>query len=791
MPTTPYQLGALIRANTTTTGTQDAPTITSLAGGGFVVTWRSNPSGNVNGAVTVTAQVFDADGGKVGGEITVGQGMGVFNVPKIIPSSDGGFFVFWETLSGVNGADTVGRRFGADGTANGASFLVHTADTAFDQWAPDATLLSDGTFIVTWTDRIGAAANVYARHFSATGTPLAAQFRVNKDITAHADSYSVAAALASGFVIAWEDSKIHGIRFQMYADNGAAVGAQSIVTTAAWVDNAYSNMAMTALAGGGFVVTWTSGSSYFDVHARIYSAAGLPVGNEIVVNTSSAGASSATGSQRDSSVSAGPDGGFVVTWYDDKAGEVRGQAFNATGGTVGAEFHVPGTGAKTIYADSNEGDVSVLADGRIAVTFWSANDVYVRLYGTASNIVQGTSAANTLTGTNAADLILAGGGNDTVDGGKGDDTVDGGSGDDRLTGGEGADLLIGGDGIDTADYSGSAAAVTVTLATSRGTGKGGAAEGDILVGIENLVGSALADTLTGSNGDNVLDGGGGADSMAGGSGNDSYYVDNAGDRVTEANFGGIDTVYSSIASYTLTNYVENLVLQGSAVDGLGNALANTLTGNAAANHLYGFNGDDLLDGKGGADSMYGGLGNDSYIVADAGDVVVEMAGQGIDTVTSSISYALTANVENLILTGSAATGTGNALANKITGNTRDNTLTGDIGADTLTGGGGNDTFVYNALADSSIAASDRIVDFQAGDLIDVRAIDANRLQANDQAFVVDALGVNTFATGHIRQLRSGANLILDFNVDAGTATSEMRIVLLNFSGSLTAANFKL
>ena len=148
--------------------------------------------------------------------------------------------------------------------------------------------------------------------------------------------------------------------------------------------------------------------------------------------------------------------------------------------------------------------------------------------------------------------------------------------------------------------------------------------------------------------------------MVGGAGNDTYVVDSTGDSVTEAAAGGTDTVESSI-TYTLGAEVENLVLTGTnAINGSGNALNNSLTGNTAANRL---------DGGAGADAMAGGAGNDTYVVDNAGDVVTEAASGGTDTVESSITFTIGAEVENLTLTGAAAiNATGNALANVLRGN---------------------------------------------------------------------------------------------------------------------------
>jgi len=262
---------------------------------------------------------------------------------------------------------------------------------------------------------------------------------------------------------------------------------------------------------------------------------------------------------------------------------------------------------------------------------------------------------------------------DVLSGLAGNDMLFGGSGNDTLIGGPGADTMLGGAGSDTADYSSSPAGVTVNLAS--GLGAGGDAQGDILGGIENLIGSAQADTLTGDSNANV---------MTGGAGNDTYVVDRAGDMVIENAGEGTDTVLST-AHYALPTNVENLTLLGAAdLQGYGNSAANTVTGNAGSN---------LLDGRGGADVMLGGAGNDVYFVDNAGDQVVENPGEGTDAVFSSAHFALSANVETLVLQGGAdLQGYGNDLANALYGNTGNNLLNGGAGADVMFGGLGNDTY---------------------------------------------------------------------------------------------------
>lgn len=222
-------------------------------------------------------------------------------------------------------------------------------------------------------------------------------------------------------------------------------------------------------------------------------------------------------------------------------------------------------------------------------------------------------------------------------------------------------------------------------------------------GVDTLIGGSGNDTLnglggndflTGNAGDDRLNGGGGNDSMAGGAGDDSYTANSALDVVLENFDEGIDTVRSSI-SYTLGANVENLHLIGTGViDGTGNELANDLIGNSTSNRLIGLSGDDRLDGKEGGDVLIGGSGDDVYVVDDAGDSVIEFSAEGSDRVRSSVSFSLSANIEDLVLAGSAAiNGTGNELNNHLTGNSAGNILQGGAGNDRLNGKGGNDTLI--------------------------------------------------------------------------------------------------
>ena len=304
--------------------------------------------------------------------------------------------------------------------------------------------------------------------------------------------------------------------------------------------------------------------------------------------------------------------------------------------------------------------------------------------------VSGSDFDDILRGNAVRNVLVGNGGNDRLEGQGGDDILRGSAGD---------DVLVGGIGSDTASYFDAGAGVVVSLLITVGQDTGDAGV-DILSGIENLNGSEFSDTLIGNAGNNVLDGLGDADVMIGGLGSDTYVVDDAGDMVTELAGQGTDKVRSFIGfdlSIAGAN-VENLDLVGTGnIDGIGNALANTIIGNSGANVLDG--GIDATASI--VDQLKGGLGDDTYIVRNANDKVTELTNQGSDTVKSFITYVLGLNLENLELQGSATVnGTGNTLNNRLTGNSGNNILNGAAGADAMQGGDGNDIYFVDNIGDT-------------------------------------------------------------------------------------------
>lgn len=449
-------------------------------------------------------------------------------------------------------------------------------------------------------------------------------------------------------------------------------------------------------------------------------------------------------------------------------------------GGLGADTMIGGLDGDTYIVDNagdivtekaNEGWDMILSSVDYTL---SANVEQMTLTGTA---IRGTilNGSGMITGNELANILTGGAGNDTLDGKAGDDRIIGGGGNDKLTGGAGRDVFVFGSGFgtdtindfkvgeDIVDWSALKAAygapkivdVAGNAVASFGTNMitfTGVKTSDLIAAkvfnIANPSGGAIVeetpavilppanvllngtagnDVLTGGAGNDTLVGRGGIDTMSGGAGKDWYSVDHVRDVVIERKDEGVDTINASV-DYTLSANVENLVLEGAAVTGTGNELDNFLIGNALDNVLYGMAGRDWLDGGLGADTMTGGIGDDSYVVDHIRDKVVELAGEGWDQITSSIDYTVSANVEQLTLSGTAIRATagasaayliGNELGNILTGGAGNDNLNGKAGNDTLTGGAGNDRLTGGDGKDVFVfggaMGQDVITDFKAGE----------------------------------------------------------------------------
>ncbi|WP_342153131.1 calcium-binding protein [Methylorubrum sp. SB2] len=304
---------------------------------------------------------------------------------------------------------------------------------------------------------------------------------------------------------------------------------------------------------------------------------------------------------------------------------------------------------------------------------------------------------------------------------------------------------------------------TIDFSTKIGGTNSLSANGRQLVSAVTIIGSSASDALTGSAFDDRLDGWKGADQLWGGQGDDTFIVDNRGDRVVEKVGEGIDTVLTKV-SYALQagQEIERL----SASDRAGNAALH-LTGNEFGQTIRGTNGDNQLDGKGGADALYGYGGNDTYLVDNWNDRVVEAGGGGRDTVIASRNYKLGAGqeIETLQLAATSKAGytlIGNAFDNALIGNAGADKLEGGLGDDLLKGGAGRDSFIFaSALGAGNV---DHISDFAHG-------IDTVRLAKG----IFTALGA-----GHLTD-----DAFKDLGVAGATVDADDRILYDHNTGALS------
>lgn len=356
------------------------------------------------------------------------------------------------------------------------------------------------------------------------------------------------------------------------------------------------------------------------------------------------------------------------------------------------------------------GEAFLLADGNPVTNF----NVDFAVDNTTNNInIIGNAGGNEIWGNAGNNIIDSLGGKDTLHGGAGDDTYIIHNANAKAVGG-GTDTVVSDVSVTNVDNFANVENFILT-----GTVDIDAKGNDL---DNHITGNSGKNALDGGAGNDVLDGGAGDDQLTGGLGNDTYYVDSIHDVIVENANGGTDTVISSVAFDLSANVnIENLTYTGTAnLDGTGNALSNLMIGNAGINHLNGGEGNDTLNGGANADVLTGGNGNDTYYVDNAGDQVIESSATGgTDTVMTSVSYTLSANVENITAIGSVGlTLTGNALNNTLLGNSGANKLDGGAGSDTLTGGAGNDSFIFKTAVKKG-NVPDHITDLAKGDQVDL------------------------------------------------------------------------
>jgi hypothetical protein len=411
MTATASKVGTEILVNTATADAQGVQQITALSNGGFVVTWQDQSFG-VGGATgdnanfAVKAQVFFADGTPRESELLVNTATASSQqAPQVTPLQNGGFVVTWQDFSaGVGGAtgDSSGSAvkaqvFLADGTRVGSELRVNTATTG-SQTTQEITTLSNGGFVVTWTDASGGVGGatgdssgtaVKAQVFLADGTRVGSELLVNTATANNQATSHITALSNGGFVVTWQDFSLgvdgatgdnssSAAKAQVFLADGTRVGPELLVNTA--TVNLQGSPLITALSNGGFVATWvdlslgvggaTGDNSANAVKAQVFLADGTRVGSELLVNTATAS------DQFTPQITALSNGGFVATWRDSSQGvggatgddsddAIKAQVFLADGTRVGAEILVN----TATLNDQSFPEIAALADGGFVVTW--------------------------------------------------------------------------------------------------------------------------------------------------------------------------------------------------------------------------------------------------------------------------------------------------------------------------------------------------------------------------------------------------------------------------------------
>ncbi len=619
--------------------------------------------------------------------------------PWLSASPDGRFsLMFYETLLAPTvHTDLEERVFSAAGTNPASIGTTFSSSTIEHQvasaWTPD------GRRIIVWTEEPEAGGgnqeDVYAQIYFGNNIIDVPRFLVSGGVGRQHDP--VVAAGGTGFVVALADTSVEGgqliLRFYDIAGTlfNTVTNPNAPQTVGTGSADQYRDVEITVLANGNYVVVWDNGSNR-DVFARVFSPGGTAQGGVIDVQTGGQAASFPD-------VTALADGGFVVTYAEFAVGNLFGRTYDAAGAAGGAVFPI-GTGFAN--TTDNQAQTTALHDGRF-VSVWK-----------------------TAGGDIAGQVMFADGVPDGAEFTVNTDTAGDQSRPTIATLADGRFAVSWESGLGPAPET-----IVTTIFDPREEGITliGTTAGDHYFGTafaDTILSGAGNDTIDGAAGDDTLDGGIGADLLTGGDGNDTYFVNMASDTATETNAtlatGGNDLVqFTGISgTFTLSDNVERLTLKGvSAINGTGNTLANTLTGNAASNTLSGLSGNDTLDGGGGIDIYNGGTGNDTYIIRNAGTVIVESTGQGTaDRVLAATGFILAAddNIEVMqTVSAAAATAinlTGNALSQSFFGNAGVNQIDGREGQDTMTGGAGADRFVFaTAIATTNV---DIITDFVAG-----------------------------------------------------------------------------
>jgi len=713
---TPSIVGDEFLVNTETQSEQYGWSVIQLESGNFLAVWTSYDDDVVlDGARTsggpgagVAARLFSSDGTPIGNEFNVtGDAPGFSIWSKAVALPSGGFVVVWESNNRPSSnidVDMVFQVFDADGEKVGDSVLF-SEDIGVSQGGHAITILSNGNFVITWTEATNDSLNypfteVYGQVFSADGTAVSSKFVVTSGEYYKPDKPAIAALENGQFVIAWNtgDSTVSA---QIFNSDGSKDGDEFLASTGhAYLERSPS---VAALDDGSFVVVWDGRDNSWsssEIHARMFSSDGDTIGDAFQVNTHT------DGSQSGANVAALEGGGFFVTWTnhgdggDGDSTAVSAQFFDSTGAKIGTEFVVNQETESTQFnAVSTD-----LGDNQLAV-IWSSRDPDVEGEGSAvagailtydyPSVLSGDFTGSVEEGDVGDKPVTASGTISISDADASDSPSFANVGATTGDNGYGSFTLVNGTWTYTLDQSavqelaeGDSVTDKITFSASDGTSQ------EITVTINGtdetvFAGTDQNDTIVGSDNDEEFSGGLGDDQINAGRGDDRLEGE-----------AGEDTLWGNEGSDTLSGGADNDTLNGgdgsdNLDGGTGNDVLNgdtgddTLDGGGANDLLRGGFGHDLMQGSGGNDVLYGDVGNDTlnggagYDTASyfesAAAVITDLGSGGISGQAKGDIYL---DIEHV---------TGSKRSDLITGDNNDNRLKGMDGWDTLYGAGGNDT----------------------------------------------------------------------------------------------------
>jgi Ca2+-binding RTX toxin-like protein len=687
--------GAEFLVNTTTLHSQLTPVVTVLADGRFVIVWGDTSEGTGGTSTAdpadIRAQIFDALGNRVGGEILVNtetfgyQGQGSLGAAGVAADSTGGFVVTWTSAAQINSDGDLGaikaQLFGADGGKVGGEFLVNQIGTNH-QGTPAVAYLGDGDLAFAWWDlsssRTGDNRAIASRRFDSdlSDGPNVIDGTSGPDVILGSPEADLMTGYAGNDTLhgGGEDDSVNGgdgndtLRGEDGDDSLSGDAGNDTLDGGQGDDRLAGGSGMDSYAGGAGTDTADFSGEPGPVAVNLHSS--------FFLYPSGPGARSL-----------GPGEALDSFGNYETLSGIENLVLTAAGDLVMAS-----DGANRIEAGA--GDDEIMGMG--------GNDVIIG--GDGGDILEGGEGDDTLEGGDGGDELVGEGGNDSINGGLGDDAIFGNAGNDSIDGGGGDDFLFGDAGNDT------------------------------------IEGGDGFDVLHGFDGDDTLSGGGGNDLLRGYAGVDHYDggadsgpapdTTGYGDRVSffdsRATQGVVADLRTGIVSNdgygnaeTMTN-IESLGVGTAFIDTFyGNDSINSLLAGAGDN-LYGFGGDDLLQLRGAAAVADGGAGTDQLELSTLSDYRPDSNGDGVAELGPDMTSGWTVNLAaGTLRDGFGNVGTvagvenllGSALADDLRGNGDSNRIAGgggndflrlqDGGDDNGVGGDGNDVFLFGGTFTSA------------------------------------------------------------------------------------------